>query len=277
MGTVRQRRLARDLKHLRETSNLKPEQAADRIGISLSTIQRIERGATLPKAGVLRSMLELYTTDSGARSTLTDLWHQARRRGWWIGYGDILDGTYVGLEDDAASVRSWQALAVPGLLQTEEYSRETLEVFRPGDPENQRRVEARMLRRTRFNRREDPPRLHAILDEAVLRRVVGGPEVTRDQLSYLKAAARRPNITIQVVPFAAGAHPGMAGSFVLLGFTEPEDPEVAYVESRAGDLYPEDELTLAGLNIDFSRIADAALPPDESEALLAELTDILKE
>lgn len=277
MGTVRQRRLARDLEQLRENSNLKREQAAARLGISLSTIQRIERGATLPKATVLNSMLDLYTTDTAIRSTLTDLWQQARRRGWWIGYGDILDGTYVGLEDEAATIRSWQALAVPGLLQTEEYARETLEAFRPGDPENQRRVEARMLRRIRFNRLDHPPHLHAILDEAVLRRTVGGVEIIRDQVAHLKAATRRSNITIQVVPFAAGAHPGMAGSFVLLGFDNPEDPEVAYVESRAGDLYPEDEPTLARFNIDFSRIADAALSPQESEEFLAELTDSYRE
>lgn len=275
MATVRQRKLARELKELREATGLDVDQAAERLGVSPSTIHRIERGAYRPKELVLRNMLALYGADSSRSAMLVDLWHQARQRGWWIAYGDVLTGTYIGLEDEASTIRTYEGTVVPGLLQTEEYARALLGGLRPGDlRRNQRIVEARALRRTKFNGRGDPPSLHAILGEAALRQLVGGAEVMRDQISYLKAMTRRKNIRIQVVPFERGAHPGMTGSFVILGFSDESDPTVAYAETRAGDLFPEDELALAGLTIDWDRLAEMALTPEESVSML---TDLLKE
>lgn len=275
MATVRQRRLATELKELRNATNLEQREVADRLQVSLSTVQRIERAAFLPKLPVLRAMLVLYGADSARSAMVMDLWQQARQRGWWISYGDVLAGTYVGLEDEATTIRTYEGFVVPGLLQTEEYARSLLEGIRSGDSKrNQRIVEARAVRRTRFNGRDDPPTLHVILGEAALRQQVGGPDIMRDQIFYLKAQTRRPNVTIQIVPFGHGAHPGMSGSFVLLGFAEETDPVVCYVESRAGDLFPEDELLLAGLSATWDRLVDTALTPEESAGMLA---DLLKE
>lgn len=273
MLTVRRWQLAADLKRLREAAGLKPEETAHRLGISLRTLYRAEfPGGTLPKERVLREMLGLYGADPATTARLVELRGEAKQRGWWVAYRDVLDDVYVGLEDAADSIRTWQTLVVPGLLQTEEYARAIVEGVRPGDPDNARRVETRVLRRARFNGRADPPQLHALIDEGVLIRQVGDPEIMRDQISYLKTVSRRPNITIQIVPLRGTAHPGMAGSFVLLGFSD-YSAGVAYVESRAGDLYPEDEPTLAGFSIDWSRIHGAALTPEESVSLLTDLLE----
>lgn len=268
--TIRQRWLGGDLKRLRLETGLTVQQVAIRIQVSESTVQRIERGDTPPKERVLHSLLELYGPDSRRAAVLIDLWHKARSRGWWLPYNDFA-GVFVDLEDSAASIRSWQTNLVPGLLQTEEYARATIEAVLPDSPDNPRRVEFRVLRRTRFNQRPDPPDLHAILDEAVIRRQVGGLEVWRDQVGYLKKMAERPNITIQIVPFARGEHVGMVGPRVLLGFSNEDYPDVAYVETPAGDLYPEDELSLARFDNEWGRIAKAALTSEESAGMLADL------
>jgi hypothetical protein len=164
-------------------------------------------------------------------------------------------------------------MAVPGLLQTERYARAMIEAIHLDQENNQRRLEARVLRRVRFANRENPPGLHAILDESVLRRQVGEPVVMREQIAYLAAMAELPHVTIQIVPFSYGAYPGVAGPFVLLGFSSEDYPDVAYVESRAGDLYPEGELDLTGFSLDFGRIAEAAITPEESAKLLADLLE----
>jgi transcriptional regulator with XRE-family HTH domain len=273
MPTVRQRRLAAGIKALREAAALKPEEAAERLGISVSTVRRAEQpGATLPKDDVLRGMLGLYGADHETAANLMKIRYEAKRhqRGWWVPYRDIADHTYLCMEEDATFIRNWENVFVPGLLQTEEYARAIIEGVFPGHPDNPRRVEARVMRRARFNNRA--PRFHAIIDEGVLHRKVCSTDVMWQQIATLRAAASRPNITIQIVPLGIGAHPGMAGSFVLFNFDG--DPEtMVYVESRAGDLIPEDELTRTGINIDWGRIHGAALSPEESAMRFADLLE----
>lgn len=275
MATVRELLLAAELKRLREAAGVKPDTVATELDIDKSTVHRIERAATIPKDGILLGMLGLYGADSATTAELTQLRVEAKRhqRGWWGAYKDVFnDTTYLGLEDGASTIRTWQNMFIPGLLQTEDYARAVFEGIRPGDPDNQRRVEARAVRRTRFNGRADA-RLHALLDESVLHRQVGDRDTMRQQVSALRVAAtRRPNIAVQIVPLSVGAHPGMVGSFVLLGFHDI-DSEFAYVESRAGNLFPEDAPALSGFNIDWGRIHGAALTPEESAAKLADLLE----
>jgi transcriptional regulator with XRE-family HTH domain len=269
MATIRERWLADALKRLRENAGLSTKEVADRIGVSESTIQRVDRGANPPKESVLRALLKQYNAEETQTALLLELRRQAKTPSWWGPYGDIDPGSYADIEDTANKIRSWQTAFIPGLLQTEEYSRATLEAIFPGESDNLRRVQLRLLRRTRFNQRAKPPELHVILDEAVVRRQVGGPEVMRDQIGYLKKMASRPNITVQVVPFAAGEHVGMVGPRVLLSFASRDFPDVAYVETPAGDLYPEDEDDLARFSCEWGRILKVALTPDESVAMLA--------
>lgn len=276
MPTIRRRTLAAELKLLRERAGLTPAEAAKRLDVSVRTVNRAERHGEvlLPKEAVLRGMLALYGADSATTARLAALRAEAKRhqRGWWVAYRDVLDDTYVRLEEAASQIDTWQPVVVPGLLQTEEYARALIEGIHPGDPDNPRRVEARVMRRTRFNGRQDSATLHAIIDESVLRRQVGDTDMMRDQISYLKTISRRSNVTVQIVPLGAGAHPGFAGPFVRLKFDE-DDSETVYVESRAGELYPEDAPTLAGFNIDWGHIHGVALSPDESAEFLADLLE----
>lgn len=269
MVNVRQRRLGNELKRARENAGLSVQEVADRVEVSASTIQRAERGAYVPRDAAFRRILALYGTDSAKAGDLLEMRRQAKVDSWWIGYGDIHAGTYLDLEDSANGIRAYETTVVPGLLQTEEYAAALIEAIRPGDRDNSRRVEVRALRRVRFNRRSDPPAFHAIIDEAVLRRKVGGHSAMWDQIAYLKAATARPNITLQVVPFDLGAYAGQLGPFTLLDFASADYPQVPYVETRAGDLYPEDRPTTEGLNIEWGRLSGAALSPDESVKFLA--------
>jgi Domain of unknown function (DUF5753) len=172
------------------------------------------------------------------RDGLIQLTREARQPGWWHSFRDVLPNpyeVYIGLEAGAASIRNFEPIVVPGLLQTEGYARET---FRNGprelDPDEvQRRVEVRLARQ-QILARDDRPRLWAVIDEAVLHRAVGGVSVMRRQLRHLAESAQQGKTTIQVVPYRAGAQAGTTGPFVILGFPEPTDPAVVYVETLAG-------------------------------------------
>lgn len=156
-------------------------------------------------------------------------------------------------------------------MQTEAYARTVISAVRPDSPESvQRRVQARMARRTLLGR-DDAPDFHAVIDEAVLRRSIGGPEVMGPQLLRLANMAKQPNITLQVLPFAAGAHAGLEGSFVLLSFADPADPDVPYIEGQGGDVYLEAADQIARIRLVWNRIVSAAASPEESLAIITEV------
>ncbi|MFI6515035.1 helix-turn-helix domain-containing protein [Spirillospora sp. NPDC050679] len=273
MATVRHRRLARELRRLREDAGLRPAAVARELGWDRSKISRIETARTKPREADVEGLLTLYGCAGPHREELLALARDARRRDWWTAFGDVFDGTFVALEDEAAEIRSWQPQLVPGLLQTEEYARAVIGAARGcGRAETDRRVQARMARRPLLSRPEGAPRFDAVLDEAVVRRVVGGPEVMRLQIAELWAAAQRPNVTVRIVPFGAGAHAGVDGRFVLLGFARDDDPDVAYIESAAGDLYPESPEEVTRLRLAWERLRGAALSPKDSAAFLAGLS-----
>ncbi|WP_182873851.1 helix-turn-helix domain-containing protein [Microbispora sp. H10670] len=275
--TVRLRRLARELRRLRENSGLSPEAAAVRLGWSRSKVSRIETGRTRATPADVADTCDLYGVSSEARAGLIQLAKDARQRGWWTAYADVFTGSYVGLEDEAALIRQWEVQLVPGLLQIEDYARSVITAGRPGkpDPDNvHRRVMARMARRTLLSR-SDAPELYAVMDEGVIRRPIGGNRVMCDQLEALLNAARRPNVTIRILPYSAGEHAGLEGAFTVLSFAEEEDPDVAYVEGTAGDVYVESTDHVDRYRSAFEQICDAALPTEESLKLISDAKDNL--
>ncbi|HEY1915263.1 MAG TPA: helix-turn-helix transcriptional regulator [Streptosporangiaceae bacterium] len=270
--TLRGRRLALELLHRREATGLSREEVARRLEWSTSTLFRIETGRSRPQPGNVRALLELYGVTGDERDGLIQLAREARQPGWWQSFRDVLPNpyeVYIGLEAGAASIRNFEPLLVPGLLQTEAYARELsrngpLELDRD---EVERRVEVRMARQ-RILARSDRPRLWAIIDEAVIHRQVGGPAVMREQLQHLIATADQGKTTIQVVPYRAGAYAGTAGPFVIMEFQEPTDPAVVYIETLAGDIYIEEAPDVNRYTLAFERLLAAALHPDESVRLI---------
>ncbi|MFC5749971.1 helix-turn-helix domain-containing protein [Actinomadura rugatobispora] len=268
--TTRGRRLAFELRKFRERAELTPSQAARQLGWSLSKLIRIEKAQTQPKTSDITAALALYGVDSATHAALIQLAKESWKRGWWTAYADVFSGSIVALEDEASSICAWEPQLVPGLLQTEEYAHGIISL-RSEDPATiHRRVMARM-NRGMLLRRPDAPRLHAVLDEAVLRRGIGGPEVMRKQFSALVEAAQRPNVTIQIMPFDSGAHLGLEGSMELLGFADDAELDVAYAEGPMGDIYLESAEEVTRIRLALETICSAAMPPAESVHLIAAL------
>lgn len=272
--TVRRRRLGTELRKLRDNSGYKLEEVAAELGVAPSTLSRIETGKAPTKSAYLNQMLEMYGVhDPSARALLIDMAREGHRKGWWAAYDDILPSgfdIYVGLEAETVAVRSYEVSVVNGLLQTADYARAVLREMFPRNTTEQieRLVDLRMVRQRRLD--DDPPlELWAILDEAVIRRTVGGPVCMRRQLEHLVAEGDRHGLTIQVLPFSSGAHAGHGGPFSILEFPERTDAEVAYVESGAGIIYLEKDKEVRLRAEAFDRLRAAALSPAESSDLIS--------
>jgi hypothetical protein len=197
---------------------------------------------------------------------------EARQKGWWHPYSTVLTGAYVGLEAAAQSVRAYEQQVVPGILQTEEYAKAMIKAARPDitADEVDRRVRVRLGRQSLLNQ-DDPIELWVVLDEAVVSRPVGGDGVMRAQLERLVEASDLPNVTLQILPFEAGGHAGMDGTFAILDFPEPSDPDVVYAENATGGLFLEKSDELRKYQFIFDHIRAAALGPEESVAYIAKL------
>ena len=276
--TARGRRLRHELRRLREEAGLTHAEVARRLEWSPSKVSRIETGQSRAQTGDVRDLLEIYgVTDEATCEALVQLAREARRRGWWTRYTDVLgSGTYVGLEAEAAGLHTYKSMFVPGLLQTEDYAQA---VIRAGqakpDPEMlSRRLSARMARQEILER-PDPPEIWAVLDESVVSRPVGGPEVMHAQLQHLIALSTKPNstLTLQVLPFTAGAHPGMNGPFVILTFGSPTDPPMVYLETATDGLYLDEPIDVERYSLRFNHLVARALGPDESRTMIAALAE----
>lgn len=217
-------------------------------------------------------MLDLYGVRSPQREALIQLGRDARRRGWWTAFSDVFTGSYIAMEAEAASIRI-NAHLVPGIFQTPGYAHEMIRRTRPaiGAEDAERRVAARTARQDALASRPQPPQIHVILDEAVLHRQVGGPAVTCQQLTALAETTTWPNVTLQVLPFTAGANAGMDGHFVILAFPDPEDPPVAYVEGLMGDVYVEAAEEVDRFTLAWTHLVTQALQPAESAAMIRAL------
>jgi len=272
--TVRQRRLAQALRDLRHEAGLTQDAVVARMGWHTSKLFRMEN-ARSPRVDWLdvRELMDMYGVRSPHREALIQLARDARMRGWWTPYRDVFTGSYVALEDESSAMRLYCPELVPGLLQTEDYARAVIRAVRPAYDEEsvERRVTARRARQQELLDRPVAPDLGLVLNEAVLRRLVGGPDVMAAQLEALAAAARRPRVMLQVLPFSAGAHASLEGGFVLIKFPEETDPDVVYVEGIMGDLYLESVEGVKRYQSAFERIQAVALSPKESSAFISSL------
>jgi transcriptional regulator with XRE-family HTH domain len=252
------------------------EEAAKQLGWSTSKLSRIEIGRNPPKPVDLGKLLDLCgVTDEGQRDELGVLLREAKRKGWWQLYSDIPYSTFIGLEAEAASMLTYEQV-IPGLFQTEDYARAIIAGTIPAvDPEVlEERVEVRLTRQGVLTK-ERPIEVRAVLDEVCIRRIVGGPDVMRGQISRLLALAKLPNVIVQVLPFSVGAHPGtMMGPFTVLRFENPGDPGVVYVESDS-DPYPDREGDLERYTLAFDHLRSMALSAPQTSILLKESLEAL--
>jgi transcriptional regulator with XRE-family HTH domain len=268
--------LGSQLRELREAAGLKAEEVADHADCSASTISRIEGGKVGIRRGVLLQLLDLYgVAEEAHRKTLLTLAKQGKQRGWWARYGELPASyvQYIGFESAAAEMRNYEPLIVPGQLQTEEYIRALFSAAEPYQTSEtvEKHVQVRLARQGLLTR-PNPLRLLTVLDEGVLRRLIGGPDVMRGQLKRLSEAAQMSNVTIQILPFSGGAYAGMAGSFAILDFPTPDAPQVACAEGLTGVLYAEGEDVQRYMLV-FDNLRAAALSPLESARLIASIRD----
>jgi len=268
---VRRRRLGNELRSLRERAGLTIDVVADRLDFSSSKVSRIETGHTGASAADVRAMAGLYGLDGQAADALVQIARDAKAKGWWLQYGKVLIGRYVGLEAGASKIYSFEAQVVPGLLQLPDYTRLLIRAARPdlSDEELDDRIRIRDKRRALIDKDENPIDLWAIIDEAVLHRLVGGASLMRQQIERLQMVAERPNVTIQVIPFGAGAHAGMDGSFSILEYEDEADPDVVFAENAAGGLFMEKDDDLRRYRFVFDRLRASALSPELSAEFLA--------
>ncbi|MBB5912658.1 transcriptional regulator with XRE-family HTH domain [Nocardia transvalensis] len=260
------------LRKLREQCGITREAAGEHIRGSHAKISRLELGRTGFKERDIRDLLTLYkVTDTEERESFLDLVRKANQPGWWHRYSDLLPQwfeTYIGLEHAAHSIRTFEAQLVPGLLQTEEYTRAIVALGHE-QAEESRRVELRR-RRQEILDREGGPTLWAVLDETVLHRPIGGNKVLRGQLEHLVEMSDRLNVTIQVLPYAAGGHAAAGSSFTMLRFAEAELPDIVYIEQLTSALYLDRLTDLELYRRVMDRLSVQAEPPERSRQMMVE-------
>jgi transcriptional regulator with XRE-family HTH domain len=269
--TVRRRQLGLELRRLREAANVTREEAARYIGVKSPTISRIELGRHAIRPANIKLLLHLYRVESPASDALLRLASEANQRGWWTFYGETVPhwfSNYVGLEADAAEIWSYESEFVPGLFQITDYARAITAAAQPGSTaeEIERYAKFRQARQERLTG-DNPPKLLTVVNEAVIRRIVGGPDVMREQLRHLLQVMEFPHVTLQVLPFTAGAHAAMTGAFIMLRFPD-EDMSTVYVENDRGGLYQERPADLDRYRLVWQQVSDMALKPDETADMI---------
>jgi hypothetical protein len=238
----------------------------------------VETGRVSVSPRDVRDMLDLYGVPAAQRESLVQLARDSRQKGWWHAFSDTMQpqfATYVGLESAASEIRIYEVSLIPELLQTEDYARVVIRSGMMSSPSDdvERQVALRMARQPAITR-DDPPKVWAVLDEAALRRQVGGPGLMRLQLEHLLAQAALPNVAVQVIPFGGGAHPAMGRPFIILVFPERVDTDVVYLEDLTSALYLEDVAEVDRYNVFFNHLRATALSFEDSSALI---TSVLKE
>ncbi|WP_261565166.1 helix-turn-helix domain-containing protein [Frankia gtarii] len=276
---VRRIVLGTQLRRLREAKGISRVDAGYSIRASESKISRLELGRVSFKERDVADLLTLYgVMDERDRSPLLELTRQANEPGWWQGFTDVVPGwfqPYLGLEEAAVLIRTYELQFIPGLLQTKEYARAVVAGARQVDGADavERRVQARISRQAILDR-PDPPRVWAIIDEAALWRSVAGPAVMQGQLEHLIALNANPNITIQVIPFNVGPHPAEGGAFSILRFGEPDIADVVYLEHLTGAVYLDrpDDVTRYTLAMDNLALKSTA--PDDTAKVIGKIASL---
>lgn len=275
--TVRRRRLAAELRRLRERAGLTGDEVAEHVGWSASKVSRIENAQTAPRASDIRKLLALYDIEGRDSEELLALAEEAARKGWWETYSPTLPPEYsalIGMEAEAQSALSWAAQIVPGLFQTDDYALEVtngyLERIAPVPPsETRRRVEVRLARQQVLTR-DNPLRLSAVLDESVLYRRFGDQDVMKSQMKKLLEMSERDNISLRILPLD-GRHPIGTGAFVLLRFGDVHHvthQDVVYIENLTGGRYVEEEEEVYRYQRSFDRLSELALDKAKSRDML---------
>ncbi|MBZ6228636.1 helix-turn-helix domain-containing protein [Streptomyces olivaceus] len=274
--SVYRRQLAARLRELREASGLTLTEVSEQIEVNQGSLSRIETGERGTTPVLVRALLDCYAvTDTELRDDILDLVRadKEQQKPWWRKYSTVLTPTrydgYLALEAGAIALANYQPLLVPGLLQTEEYARVVIAQMRPELTSDQvdALVKVRMERQESRLSGEHPADLWAVVDEAVLRRVIGSPAVMRQQFAHLVQASEQPNVTIQLVPFSLGAHPGLYGPFVILTFPLPTGPLV-WLENPNNSVYLEAESDIRNYNDIFDKLRASALSPAETRTHL---------
>ncbi len=271
--TVRARRLRRELKRLRDDAKLNVDEAGRRAGLSGPTLSRIESGKRGMTVDEVEKLLDTYQVPVPEQREYLDMAARAAERGWWQAYGSALTDatqTQIALEEDATTITNFEPVVVPGLLQTSAYARAVISTgWMQAAREIEAKVAARMARQTILTK-PDPPRLIAILDEAVLHREVGGRGVMTRQLRHLiDTATTQPNVTMLVIPFTAGAHAATEGPFAIIEFGV--EPGAVLLEGKTADLFLEEDDEIAAYQNTASRLQQSALGVDDSVALIEQV------
>ncbi len=269
--TTLRRQLGVELRRLRGDRTVADVVAG--LGWSESKLSRIETAHSGIRPKDLDALLDRYGVAPEVRKRMHALSTQSRQRAWWEAYGDVLPNayeTYIGFEAEATAIFNFEAQIVPGLLQTPQYARAVIAADGVYDDEDvvAQRVQVRLARQAVLTR-VPPPRLAVVLDEAVLRRTIGGPEVMRHQLSRLVEMAELSMVTIQVLPFAAGAHRALAGSFIVLELGDDSDHPLVYSEGMTGGVFRSRPDELRSYLMSFEALRATALSPKDSSAFIA--------
>jgi transcriptional regulator with XRE-family HTH domain len=266
--TVRRRRLALELRRLREAAKLTCEEVADLLECSASKISRVETGRVSVSPRDVRDMLEIYGVPPDQRDGWVQLARESRQQGWWHAYADTVQphyATYLGMESAASEIRIYRINHIPGLLQTEEYARAMI-ADTGGSSDDDRRFA--ILAERQRQARASAPRLWVVIDEAALRRQVGGPDIMRAQIEYLREVSSAPNTFLQVVPFRGEAHAASDSPFTILSFPDRMDANVVCLRYPTGVLWVEDLAEVDRYHVFFHHLQAAALSFDDSANLM---------
>ncbi|MCW7944513.1 XRE family transcriptional regulator [Streptomyces hygroscopicus] len=271
--TVRRRRLGQELRRLRELKGMTAEEVAERLLVSQSKISRLENGRRSISQRDVRDLCGVYEVeDQRVVESLMEMARDSRQQGWWHAFGDIPYSVYIGLETDAESLRVYEPQIITGLLQTRSYAEAlilgALPETSPADID--KRVQVRMRRQERIAAENNPLRLWVVLDEAALRRVVGNNHVMREQLDHLAEMSRLPHVTVQVLPFEVGAHPGLNGQYAILEFADAADSSVVYLEGVTSDLYLEKAHDVQKYAVMYEHLRAQALNVEQSRRFISD-------
>jgi len=270
---VRRRRLAAELRRLREAAHLTCEETAARLECSASKISRIETGRVSVSPRDVRDLLRIYGVPADEHARLIELARESRQKGWWQGYGDSVEphlATYLGMESEAAEIRQYNPARIPTLLQTRDYAYSIITGGRagagryPGPPD---RMTDMLMERQRLAL-ASPQKMWVVLDEAVLRRHVGGREIMRQQIEHLIELSAAKTTFMQLIPFGSGAYVSMGLPFVILCFPDPADPDVVSIGYQTGVLWIEDIAEVQRYGVVFHHLQAAALSLDDSAGLM---------
>ncbi|REF34772.1 helix-turn-helix domain-containing protein [Thermasporomyces composti] len=277
--TIQRRRLAAELRLLRERARLTLEDVAQRLGWSVAKISRIETAVVGISAKDLSRLLDLYEVTGERRTALLSKSRTARTKGWWDAYAEFVPSDYIDyieVEAQLAGMRCYDAHVIHGLMQTESYAREVIRAGVMGlssPAEIERRVEVRMTRQQVLTREDKPLRFWTVIAEPALMWMVGSPKIMAEQYEKLRELASLDNVTLQILPVSAGAHPGTTGAFHILEFPSPHEPDVVYVETMTANRYVESHVEIYRYSLAFDHLRAMALSPASSLEYLAQAAE----